>query len=82
MSITISTIKCKFDELTNYLKHTINLLSSKPKTAHKIYDIKKFIRFYTTNNKFINETITNKYYTSGNAETFVSKKIYRKEFWA
>ncbi|WP_429991756.1 Mbov_0401 family ICE element transposase-like protein [Mycoplasmopsis bovis] len=67
----------KFDEFTNYLKHTINLLSSEPKTVQKIYDIKKFIRFYTTNNKFINETIINKYYTSGNAETFVSHDLKR-----
>ncbi|NEU02816.1 hypothetical protein G3563_27760, partial [Escherichia coli] len=43
--------KGKFDEFSNYLKHTINLLSPKPKTVQKINDIKKFIRFYTTNNK-------------------------------
>lgn len=80
MLIIISIIKCKFDEFINYLKYIINLFLFKFKIVYKIYDIKKFIRFYIINNKFINEIIINKYYISGNVEIFVFKKIYRKEF--
>ncbi|CBH40580.1 unnamed protein product [Mycoplasmopsis agalactiae] len=76
-TIIISTIKCNFNEFINYLKHTINSFSSKPKTAQKNQWYKEIYKVLYTYNKFINETITNKYYTSGNAKTFVYHDLKR-----